>query len=189
MDKAGLLKEISGTLTKAGIEQLSANIAQSDLTVSDLLDLTFYPRKEIAFRAAWILEHWVLTDLENFQPYIVEFLDRYPQQANQSCRRHFAKILATLTAPHQVKSIWIPEPYDLEKLVEKTFEWLIDLKTPVAVKVYCMEILFNLNPLFPWMREELEAEIVFLLKDGQAALQSRGKAILKKLSNLQKGQR
>ena len=184
MNKSALLKEISGTLVRAKVERLSAIISKSDFPISDLLDLTFYPQKEIAFRAAWILEYLVLTDLENFRPDVVKFLECYPQQTNQSCRRHFAKILANMTAPKHAKNLWIPECYNMDPIVEKTFEWLIDPKTPVAIKVYCMEVLFNLHPQFPWIREELEAEIIFLLHDGQAALQSRGKAILKKLSRL-----
>ncbi|HUH33881.1 MAG TPA: hypothetical protein VLZ28_07995 [Daejeonella sp.] len=182
MDRGALLKEISGTLVKADIERLSTIICESKFPVGELLNLTFYPQKETAFRAAWILEHLVLTDLDNFRPYIVKFLDCYPKQANQSCRRHFAKILANLTAPKHVKKYLIPEMYSMDCVVEKTFEWLIDPKTPVAVKVYCMEGLFNLKKHAPWIREELEAEIIFLLHDGGAALQSRGKAILKKLS-------
>lgn len=184
MDKPALLKEISGTLSKGDIDRLSISLYETDFPLNDLIDLTFYPQKEVAFRAAWVLEGLGLTNLEAFRPYVVKFLDLYPQQTNQSCRRHFAKILANLTAPKHERSLWIPESYNMVSVVEKTFDWLIDHQTPVAVKVYCMEVLFNLRQHFPWIREELEAEIIFMLHDGKPAIQSRGKAILKKLSRL-----
>ena len=61
------------------------------------------------------------------------------------------------------------------------FEWLINPHTPVAVRVNCMDVLYYMSPQFPWIKEELLAQIEFYLKDGSAALQSRGKGLLKKL--------
>jgi hypothetical protein len=184
MDKQALLMEISGTLAKADIQRISAILYRSGFPISELIELTFYPQKEVAFRAAWILEHLALGNPDDFKPYIIEFLDRYPQQMNQSCRRHFAKIMAALTDSKDLSHMWVPEKHNLDNVAEKTFEWLIDPKTPVAVKVYCMEVLFNLHLHVPWIKEELEAEIIFLLHDGQPALQSRGKAVLQKLKRL-----
>lgn len=86
-----------------------------------------------------------------------------------------------LTEHKHLKSKKIPQGYDMEPVVEKTFEWLICPRTPVAVRVNCMDILFNLKQEFPWIEEELKAQVTFFLHDGSAAMQSRGKAVLRKL--------
>jgi len=51
----------------------------------------------------------------------------------------------------------------------------------VAVKVFCCEILFNLRNRYDWLTDELARKTEFLMKDGSAAMQSRGKKILKQL--------
>jgi len=70
-----------------------------------------------------------------------------------------------------------------EQIIEITFDWLIDSQTPVAVKVNCMDILLHFGKEQPWIPDELSSQVQFLLKDGSAAVQSRGKRILKKLKS------
>jgi len=67
---------------------------------------------------------------------------------------------------------------DRERLVETIFGWLIDPETPVAVQVNCMDILFNMRNEFDWLGEELRNQIRFLMRDGSAAMQSRGRKLL-----------
>jgi hypothetical protein len=177
MDKSELLNELAGTMVKAKVEKL----ADLDFSLSDLLDLTFYPKKEIAFRAAWTLEYIVQKNPERFLQIVPEFLDCYPRQTTAACCRHFAKILMYLTDTKPLKGIRLPETCDIEPLVEKTFDWLINQKSSIALRVYSMNVLFNLSQKEPWIKEELKAEITFLLHDGSAAIQSRRRAILKKI--------
>jgi hypothetical protein len=181
MDKTELLQAISTALGKKTVKELALLHADSKLAVSDLLDLTFYRKPEVAFRAAWVLEFIVLTYPDSFKPLVTEFLDRYKEQNNPSCQRHFARIMMCLADPKYSKKLQLPSHYNLGPILEKTFEWLIEPKTPVAVKVHCMDVLFNFRNRLPWVAEELEFQIVYLLKTGSAALQSRGKAVLKKL--------
>lgn len=70
-----------------------------------------------------------------------------------------------------------------EQIIETTFDWLIDPQTPVAVKVNCMDILLNFGKEQRWIPDELRSQVQFLLKDGSAAVQSRGKRILMKLKS------
>jgi hypothetical protein len=50
-----LVKEISTTLTKIKVVKLKAILEKQQFALSDLIDITFYPDKNIAFRATWIL--------------------------------------------------------------------------------------------------------------------------------------
>ena len=145
MSKEELLKEISTTLSKVKAEKLAALGGKNTFSIGDLIELSFYPRKEIAFRAAWILEFIEVNYPERFLPFLEKFLNRYPIQKNRSCQRHYTKIVMHLTNRKASENYQLKmRNYDLESIIETTFEWLIDKKTPIAVQVNCMEILCNL---------------------------------------------
>lgn len=175
MDREQLLKELALPLSKKKINQL---ILDDLCDVKDLIDLSMYPDKKIAFHAAWILEYCIYSDPERFKSSYKLMLSVYLIQKNLSCQRHFTKILMLLTGTSNRHYI---ETADLENLIETTFELMINPETPVAVKVNCMDILFNMRATYDWISGELREQILFLLKDGTAAIQSRGRSILKQL--------
>jgi len=67
---------------------------------------------------------------------------------------------------------------DLEPIVEQCFDWMIDPKVKIAVKVFASEALFNLRSRYPWIQEELANQLKFLMRNGTAAIQSRGRKLL-----------
>jgi hypothetical protein len=180
MTKEELLKSISQPLYKTNADKL-ANILSKPESIDQLLELTFYPKKEIAFRSAWILETVYFKNPVGFVHYLNAFNDAYCLQTNLSCQRHFTKIMMDITS-------FKNEAYRLfnlnfEPVTDTTFEWLIDPKTPVAVQANCLDILYNLSRHYDWIKEELISQTEFLLRDGSAALQSRGKRVLGKLKD------
>ncbi|MFC0321609.1 MULTISPECIES: hypothetical protein [Olivibacter] len=185
MTKEQFLLEISKNVSKVKATVLAQLAISDHYTMSDLLSLCYHPQKAIAFRAAWILEFVENKSPDRFIPLLVEFIEQLTHQHNASCQRHFTKILMNYTN-RKAKTIRKEAFSQLttthkEQVVERVFEWLIKSETPVAVRVNCIEILYNLVPLFPWIKDELNAQITFYLKDGSAAMQSRGKKLLMKL--------
>ena len=183
MTKSELIQEISTTLFKAKLQKLCALVGNEDSALVDLLDCCFHPQKEIAFRAAWILESVETQYPQRFIPILDPFLTGYQKQRNFSCQRHYTKIMMRLTQKNS-PSIYQCKlhNFNFEPIIDTTFEWLINPKTPVAVKVNCIEILVNLRSKSDWIADELKAQIEFLLKDGGPAIQSRGKKMLKVVS-------
>lgn len=187
MNKQQLLEEISKTLNKIKANDLAQIAAENDFSIQDLLMLCYHPDKQIAFRASWILEFIEQGHPDKFISVLQYFLIKLPQQKNDSCQRHFSKILMHLTMP-KAKNISkvafeaVPDTLK-EQVVETMFAWLIEPSTPVAVKVNCMEVLFYMIPLYPWIKDELVDQIIFYMKDGSAAMQSRGKKILNKIQS------
>ena len=174
MDRHQLLKRISKPLAKEDAVQLALDKA---CIPGDLIEFSLYPQSETAFRASRVLEHLVYLRIADFVPFLPDFLSAYFLQKNHSCQRHFTKIMMYLT---DSESSMISASL-INQIIETTFEWLIDPETPVAVKVNCMDILLNLSSGHQWISDELRSQIEFLLRDGSAAIQSRGKRILKKL--------
>ncbi len=177
MDVATLIQKISKPIGKKEAGDLASKNAGS---AHELIKLSLHPDYEIAFRAAWILEQIAFSQDAEFHTLASDFSRVYVKLKNESCQRHYTKIMMHLSLPenigHQLVGI------DLEPIVETTFEWLIDPDTPVAVRVNCMDILYNLRKRYDWISDELGAQIQFQMRDGSAALQSRGKKVLHRLS-------
>ncbi|MFC3199389.1 hypothetical protein ACFOET_17340 [Parapedobacter deserti] len=139
----------------------------------------------VAFRAARVLEHIATHHPTRFIPILSRFIERLPKQRNLSCQRHFTKILMLISstkAPSIYKDAYAG--VDSELVIETVFSWLIDPRTPVAVQVNCMDVLLNICSETTWIAEELQRQIEFLMRDGSAAVQSRGKKALAKLHKI-----
>ncbi|WP_257670274.1 hypothetical protein [Parapedobacter tibetensis] len=182
MDKQTLINRLATTLTKTKVPDL-ATLGEDTIPVVLLHEVCFYEKNEsIAFRAAWVLEYIAIQYPESFMPAFHNFIDHLHDQRNSSCQRHFTKILMQITHPRTSMPFQgVYKGIDRARLVEIVFEWLIDPDTPVAVQVNCMDILFNMSKEFSWIRDELKNQVEFFMRDGSAAMQSRGKKILDKL--------
>lgn len=183
MNADELLQALSHPLGKVQVQVLAAQANSGKLSVQNLLPLCFLEHSPaVAFRAAWVLEHVAYTFPKQFIPHLPDFIRQLPDLHNPSCQRHFTKILMCCANPDAkpiYKAAWRSIP-DHEVVVETVFEWLINPATPVAVKVNCLDILVYLQAEFPWVKDELKAQIEFLMKDGSPAMLSRGKRILKR---------
>ncbi|MVN22717.1 hypothetical protein [Mucilaginibacter arboris] len=177
-----LRKQVAATLTKTKVLKLTAIAKRKDFSIKELIELTFDADKQIAFRAAWILENLLLTDPAAVLEDLEDILFCFPKVSNPSCQRHYAKILMYLSSSKAIDAIKTKMgAFNLEPVIETCFDWLIDPQVAVAVKVFCCETLFNLRNRYDWIADELIREVEFLMKDGSAALQSKGKKILKQL--------
>jgi hypothetical protein len=180
--QAELLGQISGTIGKMKVLELSHILKEDRFALRDLIDLTFYPDKNIAFRAAWILENVFLQQPARYEPDLGYLISRITDVKYKSCQRHYAKIIMHITdkkAPADIRQKL--EQLELEPTVEQCFDWMIDPKVKIAVKVFASEALFNLRHRYPWIAEELANQLQFLMRNGTAAIQSRGKRLLAQL--------
>ena len=177
LSKEALLKTLESPIGKTRVEELAEEVSNGSLSLNDLLEFTFYHQAEVAFRAAWVLENVVLNFSVCDESFLCDFIEKYPVQPNQSCRRHYTKMMMHLQTDGSALS-----GADMEPVAEATFEWLIDPRTPVAVKANCLDILLGLSRQYPWIREELPAQTEFVMKTGTASIQARGKKILRRLT-------
>lgn len=180
MDRDNLLNRLSRALSKAEAVKIALD---KGCIPADLISLSLYPQNEIAFRASWVLEQFLYYRKDDLFPFIPDFISGYLIQTNRSCQRHFTKIMMSLTDSGSSTEIKPLITECQEQIIEITFDWLIDPQTPVAVKVNCMDILLHFGKEQAWITDELRSQVQFLLKDGSAAVQSRGKRILKKLKS------
>jgi hypothetical protein len=161
MDKATLLTQLDGPLSKNWVNRLSAQLTTDSFALTALLELTLHEKDQVAFRAAWLLDTLVISDLGRFTNDIDNLL-RYSLLArHHSCYRHYARIFRELTsakAPQNVKDKLTK--MDLDLLVEQCFERMMGPKVKVAVKAFCAEILFNIRDRYDWVAEALQDQLI-----------------------------
>jgi hypothetical protein len=179
MDQTQLIKQISNTIGKTKVLELSRILRDGQFALRDLIDITFYADRDIAFRAAWILENIFLKDPARYETDLDYLISKIKDVKHESCQRHYAKIIMHITnkkAPQIISQKL--QQLDLEPVVEQCFDWMIDPEVKIAVKVFASEALFNLRKRYPWVEDELASQLKFLMRDGTAAIQSRGKKLL-----------
>lgn len=177
-----LLKQISASIGKTRVLELTRILKEQDFNLHDLIDITFYPDDAIAFHAAWILENAILQNQQRCLDELGHIISKIKDIKNESCQRHYAKIMMHITgkkAPAAVKQKLAE--IDLEPVVEQCFDWMIDPQVKIAVKCFAAEVLFNLRNRYGWISEELASQLQFLMRNGTAAIQSRGRKFLSQL--------
>lgn len=70
----------------------------------------------------------------------------------------------------------------MEPIIEQLFDWIIDTEVKIAVKVFSAEALYNLCQRHDWIKDELRSQLEFLMRNGSAAIQTRGRKLLKELN-------
>jgi len=179
-----LIKQLSSSIGKRKVLELSRILEEQHFALRDLINLTFIDDKNIAFRAAWILENIFLKDPLRYEHDLPYLLSRIKEVKHESCKRHYAKIMMHITAKNAPAIIKQGlQQIEMESVVEQCFDWMIDPKVRVAVKVFASEALLNLKERYPWIKDELAAEMKFLMRNGSAAIQSRGQKILASLNS------
>ncbi len=184
LTQSQLTEQLRATIGKTKVIELTKILSEQKFSLHDLIDLTFYQNKAVAFRAAWLLENIFLRNPDAYLPDLAYLIKRLQDVNYPSCQRHYAKIMMHITshkAPADIQIIL--QQTDLEKTVEHLFEWIIDPKVKIAVKVFASEALFNLRHRYTWIAEELANQIHYLMRNGTAAIQSAGKKLLKQLGN------
>jgi hypothetical protein len=164
----------------------STEILESNkLDVKDLLEVSFHKKKEIAFRAAWMLECVMTQSPAAFSLIIPQLLALLPKQNNPSAMRHYTKIVALLTARNANRVYKdFAEGIDFDPVIEALFAWLIDAKTLVATKVHCMQALANLAPRYTWIKDDLLETIEYLIDIESIAFFARAKMVKKQLMKM-----
>lgn len=150
---------LQGVKSRKEILAMAESFTAGEYSLESLIDLCLHRNKQLAFHAAWLLENVVLQDISLLSTHLSYFLAKLPHITNDSVRRHFTKILCEVLTRYRKKTLgkeaeYLLEWVDTEPLVTACFEWLIDERVGVAVKVYCMDCLYYLAQKHAWIQDE-----------------------------------
>lgn len=154
-------------------------IKNDQVILEKLMPLCFEERKDnLSLHACWLLEKYIKAFPEHaplILPKVVKQLDHIQIAGSQRILGNI--LIETLSKQNG----YILSGEEEEAVIETTFNWLIAPGKAVAVVANCFEVLSYLSDKHPWVRDELIAQINFFTKEGSAAVQARGKRMLKKL--------
>ncbi|HWZ36575.1 MAG TPA: hypothetical protein VNW51_10465 [Mucilaginibacter sp.] len=183
MDQQKLIERIKETIGKLKVLELSNILKKEQFDLRELIQITHHKKEAIAFRAAWILENLYLQQPEIYVSHVEDIFGAMPAIKWPGVKRHYAKIVMYTTSPKAPKAINDKlAGLDMEPVIERLFDWIIDADVKIAVKVSAAEALYNLRMQHEWIKDELCNQLEFLMRDGSAAIQSRGKKLLKGLN-------
>lgn len=173
-------EETFKTLLKIRVSEVSSSIFELH-PLNQLFILSLQTDdKQIAFRAAWIIETVFLKEPHYFPNYSRQVIDAYNKTENWSCLRSYTKLVMWILSPKN--KFPTLESGQRKRILEKTFACLLDLNCPIAVKVNCFDILYYLKNDEDWIQEELTALISLCISENPTpAIKSRGNRLLKKL--------
>jgi len=185
MNKEELIARLDLPVNFQMVAHLTAILQDNEPEITHLLDASFHPKKEVAFRAAWMLEYQMVHSPEKFSPYAGRVIELLPSQCNASAMRHYSKIVALLTAANAVPAYRkLAREIDFDRVIETFFTWLIDTKIPVATKVHAMQALANLVPRYQWIKDDLLEIIDYLADLESIAFFARAKKVRKQLNKI-----
>ncbi len=153
---------------KESINELKKSFTNDPQYLDILLELTQSSDPKISWRSAWVFEHSIIENQEFIKKYTPTIVSLFPNLENDSIKRHFAKILTYSNTIAVANG----------DIINTCFNWMMIEKTPPAVKVHCMQILYNISTIHTDLQHELKLTIESMYDNSSAGFQSRAKKIL-----------
>ena len=155
--------------------RIAEYIGDNPKRFEDLLDLFLNDKYRVVQRSAWV----IVFCAKRFPFLITSHLEALIKnlkkpKIHNAVKRNTVRVLEDVDIPEDLLGI----------TAEICFDFLMDIKEPIAVRVFSMTILYNICVKEPELAHELKAIIEEHLPHGSAGFKSRGKKILKGLSKL-----
>jgi len=136
--------------------------------VSELWEIYLAMEEPVSRRAAWIID----TASENKPDWVIPFLssliEKLPVFNHDGLKRHALRMIARLPFAKDSEGV----------LLDIAFNWLSEPTESVAVKMYCMQILYRLSETEPDILQELYDTIEFQMADGTPGFRSIGSKMM-----------
>lgn len=139
--------------------------------VSELWEIYLSMEEPVSRRAAWIID----TASENkpgwVNPFLPQLVEKLPTFNHDGLKRHGLRMIARSDFPEGSEG----------ELMNISFEWLLSPSESVAIKMYCIHILYRLSAEEPDIQQELFDTIEFQMVDGTPGFRSIGNKIMRRL--------
>lgn len=139
--------------------------------VSELWEIYLAIEEPVSRRAAWIIDTaseykpgWV-------EPFLPQLIAKLPEFNHDGLKRHALRMIARLPFPNGMEG----------ELMNIAFEWLLSTTESVAVKMYCIQILYRLSATEPDISQELYDTIEFQMADGTPGFRSIGSKLMRQI--------
>jgi 8-oxo-dGTP diphosphatase len=177
IDDEELKALVNNMMSMQEAEWVATSAIENPAVFHKLFEYSHSSDRKLAFRASWTLSKVCDRFPELIIPYLSRIVEIFNTIDNESVLRSFLRIIS-------ISDIDKIDRNQHGVLADFCFNSLKSGFSAIAVKVFSMEILYRLSLLYPELANELSASVIILLEDGSAAITSRGRMILKKLSEM-----
>jgi len=165
------IKQILLTIGVGELEIWKRSVIADESLFNQLFQIIFSGDHRMAWRACWIIDNAAEEFPELLADKLPDLISGLLSTKDSSLKRHFARILCRYQ---------IPEEY-LGAVVNRSFE-LLAPSEPKAVRVFAIQLLFNIAQHLPDLKGELISVIECLMEEGgSAGFINRSGKLLRKL--------
>jgi len=169
--KEDLLKEKNQTKTKA--LAIAEYACSSQKHFKELIKCFLANEYRLGQRAAWSVSWAARKKPELIKPYIKDLVGQLGRtDVHDAVIRNSVRVLEAIEIPEELHG----------DVMNACFAFIEKPSTPAAIKAFSLTTLFNLSKFYPEIKNELRVIIENNWENETAAFKSRGKKILKLLS-------
>jgi hypothetical protein len=162
----------------SGMNERAGRIILDNNLIECALGLAMHPDPRAAFRSSWALDWAYFHDREAILPHAERLIDTFIEATNGSVHRQYSKIIYDM---YHTRIVAV-DGIRLARIAEKAFDLLIDTSTRTAVKVWCMELLFDIAPRVEWVGEQLGLTLRQMMEsEPSRGLANRAAKVLKRM--------
>jgi hypothetical protein len=154
-------------------DMLATAVGEDEEKFSVIFHLAFEEPYPMNMRAARVCQLCCMKHYEKILPYLDELPERLEKSVTDGVKRSFLKIYAD----------YLPEMdyRNLDKLAELVFQYLMNIRESIAVRVLSMSIAYKLCLLEPDLKNELMEIIRIESESPHAGMQVRAKMLANKI--------
>lgn len=136
--------------------------------VGELWKIYLAMEEPVSRRAAWIIDTATENKPDWVSPFLPGLIEKLPSFNHDGLKRHALRMIARMPFP----------PGREGELMNIAFEWLLNTTESVAVKMYCIQVLYRLSASEPDILQELYDTIEFQMADGTPGFKSMGSKLM-----------
>ncbi len=169
MEIKSLLADSSKRTAYIAVETIRKNPKQ----LKSFINLAFSNIPLFSMRAANVIEKCNALYPTLVESYIEQILEQLDLFKIEGVKRCFLKLLTHYSFKKNEKAQGI--------LVNICFNWLNSTNESIAIRYYCMQILYSITLYIPELSQELTSTIELILEEDGNSLKIQGRKILHKL--------
>ena len=157
-------------MSRRNVDYIAHYIGKDEQLFKNLVTLVFSGKPPLPMRASWVIT--VVTDKYPYllKPYLKKIISQLEKFDHPGIKRNLLRYMSENEIPSSAKG----------KLYYICYQWLLSLNEPPAVKVYCMQILFNIADKEPDLKRELQLVLENFINHESAAIKSRSRQLIAK---------
>jgi hypothetical protein len=159
-------------LSRRNTDVITQYIGDDTEKFRQLMDLLFHGEPPLPQRAAWVVSTIADKNPELCLPYLEPIVLHLEKFKHTGIHRCLLRFIAEISVPESLQGY----------LFDICYQWLILRDTPIAVKVYSMQILFNISETEPDLKQELRLLFEELTEHESPGIKSRSRYLIEKLT-------